>query len=264
MLFMKILFIGDIVAKPGRQLVQKLLPGIRKKERIDFALANAENLAHGRGVTKETLDEMLGSGVDYFTSGNHVFHQENFAEILNDESFRILRPANYPSDLPGRGFTKLDLNGINLLLVNLSGNTLIKGPLSDPFRKADEILDQFLTEKQLVTIIDFHAELTSEKRAFGFYLDGRVSAVLGTHTHVGTIDSQILPQNTAYITDVGMTGSYDSVLGVEKEIIIENQMNPFPQRFEWEKEGRKIFNSVVLDFDKNGRAKKIKRLDILE
>lgn len=261
---MKVLFIGDIVAKPGRELVKKLLPNLRKSKKIDFVIANVENLAHGRGVTPETLDEMLQSGVDFFTSGNHVFHQKDFARILSDESFRILRPANYPSDIPGKGFAKIDLSGFTLLLVNLSGATFIKGPVSDPFRKADEILSQYQAEKNLITIIDFHAEITSEKKALGFYLDGRVAAVLGTHTHVGTVDVGLLPKGTAYVSDVGMTGSFDSVLGVAKEIIVENQMYPYPQRFEWEKEGRKIFNSVVLDFDKNGKAKKIKRLDILE
>lgn len=261
---MKILFIGDIVAKPGRELVKKLLPDLRQKEKIDFVIANAENIAHGRGVTAETLDEILQSGVDFFTSGNHVFHQKDFAKILSDESFRILRPANYPNDIPGKGFAKIDLADFTLLLINLSGSVFIKGPVFDPFRKADEILAQYQTEKNLITIIDFHAEITSEKKALGFYLDSRVSAVLGTHTHVGTVDATVLPKGTAYVTDVGMTGSFDSVLGVAKEIIIENQMYPYPQRFDWEKEGRKIFNSVMLDFDKNGKAKKIKRLDILE
>jgi len=261
---MHILFIGDIVAKPGRDLVKKLLPNLRKKEKIDFVIANAENLAHGRGVTAETLDEMLQSGVDFFTSGNHVFHQKDYERILNDESFRILRPANYPDDIPGKGFAKIELADFTLLLVNLSGAAFIKGPVSDPFRKADEILAQYQAEKNLITIIDFHAEITSEKKALGFYLDGRVSAVLGTHTHVGTVDAAILPKGTAYVSDIGMTGSFDSVLGVAKEIIIENQMYPFPQRFDWEKEGRKVFNSVILDFDQKGKVKSIKRLDTLE
>lgn len=261
---MKVLFLGDIVAKLGRQTVEKILPDLKRREKIDLCFANGENLAGGRGVTEGTLDEMMTAGIDYFTSGNHVFYQNDFERILSEESFRILRPANYLSNVPGRGYTKINFKKFTILLINLSGTSFMKGPLTDPFKTADEILEKFKDEKsRLVTIVDFHAETTSEKQALGFYLDGRVEAVLGTHTHVGTIDLNLLPKKTLFVSDIGMIGSKDSVLGVEKDIIINQQMFPYPQRFIWEEKGQAVFNSVLFEVGTNGGVKKSKRIDLL-
>lgn len=257
---MRILFLGDIVGKLGRQTASKILPSLKEEVGPDLIFANAENLAGGRGVTVDTLDEMLSLGIDYFTSGNHIFYQDGFAEILNDESMRILRPANYPSDVPGRGFIRLETKtGETVLLVNLSGISLIKGPLSDPFRTMDAILEQ---EKAAGTIcvVDFHAELTSEKQALGFYLDGRAAAVVGTHTHVGTVDCRILPKGTAFVSDIGLVGSLDSVLGVEKEVIIDNLKYPYPRKFRWVERGPAVFNAVSIEVVA-GQAKDIQRVD---
>ncbi|MBM4401826.1 MAG: YmdB family metallophosphoesterase [Candidatus Cloacimonetes bacterium] len=255
---MRILFLGDIVGKVGRETVKKVLPELRKKHQVDFVFANGENLAGGRGVTAATIDEMLACGIDYFTSGNHVFFREGFAEILGDESMRILRPANYPEDVPGRGFVNLD----KLLLINLIGTTWMEGPAACPFRTVDEILNHLpLTTYQIPVIVDFHAEATSERQAMGFYLDGRVSAVIGTHTHVPSADAKILSNGTGFVTDVGMVGALNSVLGVIPEKIIEKQKFPYPVRFEWVKKGPAVFNSVLLSLDAQGKTNDIKRLD---
>ncbi len=276
MFIMNILFIGDIVGRVGRQAVKEALPELRKKHKLDFIFANAENLAGGRGVTTATIDEMLACGIDYFTSGNHVFYHDNFAEILNDDSLRILRPANYPSDVPGRGFVNLNVeNGHlsrgealrdapSLLLINLIGTTWMEGPAACPFRTIDKILKNHLAEKltRCPAVIDFHAEATSERQAMGYYLDGRVSAVLGTHTHVPSADAKILPKGTAFVTDIGMVGAKNSVLGVTPALIIKKSKYPYPVRFEWVKKGPAIFNSVLLSIDTKGKTKDIKRLDL--
>lgn len=263
---MNILFLGDIVGKVGREAVKKVLPELREKHELDFVFGNAENLAGGRGVTAATIDEMLAAGIDYFTSGNHVFFRDDFAEILNDESMRILRPANYPDDVPGRGVAELKIKNEKvkkLVLVNLIGTTWMEGPAFCPFRAIDKILKSRLAEKltRCPAVVDFHAEATSERQAMGYYLDGRVSAVLGTHTHVPSADAKILPEGTAFVTDVGMVGAKHSVLGVEPEKIIEKLKYPHPVRFEWVKKQPAIFNSVLISLDTKGKTKDIKRLD---
>lgn len=256
---MNILFLGDIVGKVGREAVKKILPELRKKHDLDFVFGNAENLAGGRGVTADTIDEMLQAGIDFFTSGNHVFFREGFAEILNDESMRILRPANYPDDVPGRGFVELD----KLVLVNLIGTTWMEGPAACPFRTIDKILENQLTNKpdNQMIIVDFHAEATSERQAMGYHLDGRVSTVVGTHTHVPSADAKILSNGTSFVTDVGMIGASNSVLGVSPAKIIEKLKYPYPTRFEWVKKGPAIFNSVLISLDTQGKTIDIKRLD---
>lgn len=288
---MNILFLGDVVSRLGRQAVKEVLPDLKIKRGIDLVFANVENLAGGRGATPDTLDEMLGSGVDYFTSGNHIFWQENFEEILKDESFRLLRPANYPKDIPGRGWTEIKLevhpkvehsslqsspdselnsgseqdSEFKVVLINLIGKSYMKGPILDPFRTIDSILEKVLTTtdnaQPVVTVVDFHAESTSEKRVLGFYLDGQVSAVVGTHTHVPTADASLLPLGTAYVTDVGMVGSLNSVLGVKPKIIVDFLKYPYPKRFEWVKKGPTIFNSVLISVDNRGKTKSCLRLD---
>jgi 2',3'-cyclic-nucleotide 2'-phosphodiesterase len=246
---MKILFIGDIVAKPGRDAVNKILPKLRQEKEIDFVIANAENLAHGRGATEETIREMQDAGIDYFTGGDHLFWQRGFEDVV--DSFPVVRPANYPEPYAGNGEALITLkNGKKILLINLIGRTSfssLNNLLEDPFRQADYILEKYKDEKDLITIVDFHAEATSEKAALGFYLDGRITALVGTHTHVPTCDARVLPLGTMFITDVGMTGNIDSVLGVKKEIIINLFLTAKNQRFEWENAGKTAFRSVLLD-----------------
>jgi len=256
---MKILFIGDVVAGPGRNVVKEVLPTIKKEQKIDLVLANAENLAGGRGITKETVQELVFCGIDYFTSGDHVFWQKGTEEIIDE--LPVLRPANYPSGTAGKGIKEIDTgkNG-KVLLINLIGRTSFGNTFSlsdDPFTKADKILDQYDKDDYKAIIVDFHAEATSEKSAFGFYLDGKVTAVIGTHTHIPTCDNRVLPEGTMFITDVGMTGAIDSVLGVEKEIIINLYKTARNQKFEWKSTGTKAFRSVLLDTV----ASTIKRLD---
>jgi 2',3'-cyclic-nucleotide 2'-phosphodiesterase len=246
---MKILFIGDIVASPGRDAVKKILPELKKEQNIDFVIANAENLAHGRGATTETIREMQDAGVNYFTGGDHLFWHRGFEDEVDD--LPIVRPANYPAGTPGKGYALLEpKEQQSILLINLMGRTSFGSTtslLEDPFRKADEILEEHRGISPLITLVDFHAEATSEKQALALYLDGRVTAVLGTHTHVPTCDDRLLPEGTMYVTDIGMTGNIDSVLGVKKEIIISLFLTAQNQKFEWENAGKTAFRSVILD-----------------
>jgi len=256
---MKILFVGEIVAKPGREIVSKFLPEIIKTNKVDLVFANAENLSGGRGVTEEKLDQMKLVGVDYFTSGEHIFWEKGTEDII--DKLPILRPANYPLGTPGEGYKIIDAgkNG-QVLLINLMGVTSYSGKnafLDNPFAKVDEILEETKDQEFVAKIVDFHAEATSEKYSMGFYLDGRVDAVVGTHTHVPTCDNYVLPKGTLYVTDVGMCGAVDSSLGVKADITIKMFKTAMNQRFEWESAGRKAFRSVLLDLE----AKSIVRID---
>lgn len=255
---MKILFIGDVVARPGRRYVQELLPDLIKKHNIDFTIANAENMAGGRGATVKTLEELMDVGVDFFTSGDHIFWQKGFEHEI--DNLPIIRPANFSEKQPGVGHKVVDGGKLgNILIINLMGRLSFNNTfVSDPFKMADEILKEYESEDIEFSILDFHAEATSEKAALGFYLDGRINAVLGTHTHVPTCDQRALPNGTLFITDIGMTGVVDSVLGVEKEIIIEQFLSGMNQRFEWENTGTKAFRSVLLDTQQNS----IERIDL--
>ena len=256
---MKLVFIGDIVAKPGRMAVIEVLPQIISEEKPDLILANAENLAHGRGITPDSLREMQDAGINYFTSGDHVFWQRDTDDLL--DTLPILRPANYPGDTPGKGYTLIDTGSKGkILLINVMGRTSFGGIysyLEDPFRTCDTILAETSDENIVLRVIDFHAEATSEKYAFAFYFDGRVDAVVGTHTHVPTCDHRILPRGTAFVADIGMTGNVDSVLGVKTEIIQQLFLTARNQRFEWETTGKKALRSVIIDTQENT----IKRFD---
>jgi len=258
---MKILFIGDIVAKLGRAAVKEVLPGLAKKEKIDLVVANIENLAHGKGATADTIEEIRKAGVDIMTSGNHIWFRGEFVDVLSSDP-RILRPANYPADTPGFGFTYAKTARQKVLVINLLGRQWMNEPTDEPYRTIDAILlDQVEKEKPDAIVVDFHAEATSEKRAMGYFLDGRVTALIGTHTHIPSADAQILPKGTAFVTDVGMTGAALSVLGVEPEIIIKRQKDPYPVKFEWVEEGPKVFNSVLIETKKGKAAKSIVRID---
>lgn len=253
----KILFIGDIVGKPGRRAVAHFIPLIKKKEGIDFVIANGENLASGKGMTYGKYQEMIDAGVDYFTSGNHIWNNADFIPCLNDKKVKVLRPANYPETLPGRGFAEVKVKGVKLAIINLQGRVFMKDDIEDPFITGKNIVDDF---KNSIIIVDFHAEATSEKMALGYYLDGLVSAVLGTHTHVQTADEKILPFGTAFISDVGMNGPENSVLGVKKDIIIEKFLTQLPQSHKVAS-GDSIFNAVVIEINtKTKKANKITRI----
>ena len=250
---MKLLAIGDIVGKPGRRAIQVLLPELRKHYGVDMVVANAENLAGGRGVTLDTANEMLDAGIDVFTSGNHIWAQKEIIPYLNGE-MPIMRPFNYPPGVPGKGYI---VRG-HVMVVNLIGRTFI-GNFDCPFRAMDNLLAE-VEPKPSIIIVDFHAEATSEKIALGWYLDGRVSAVLGTHTHVGTIDTCVLPKGTAYVTDIGMTGPIYSVIGDNTDSVLHHFLTMLPHRMSVG-EGRVMFNGVLVDIDADsGKATNIERV----
>jgi metallophosphoesterase (TIGR00282 family) len=242
----KILFIGDIFASAGRKIVADHLQDIRSTEQIDLAIANAENAAGGFGITPSIAEELFAMGLDVLTSGNHIWDKKEIYEYFPRRP-NLLRPANYAGDIPGRGIILWpDRNGSPCAILNLQGRTYM--PVTDcPFRKADELLGS-LDPSVKVRFVDFHAEVTSEKMAMGWYLDGRVSAVIGTHTHVPTADTRILPGGTAYQTDVGMTGPYDSIIGVEKQVILQRFLTALPARMEAAKNAVEL-HSVILEVD---------------
>jgi len=246
-----ILAIGDIIGKPGRQAVSQLLPGLRQQYRLDLVMANAENAAGGLGLTLATARELLDAGADVLTSGNHIWAEREIIPYLDGE-MPILRPLNYPPGVPGKGYITVGRAAV----VNLIGRTFM-GDLDCPFRAIDQLLAKL---EQPIIIVDFHAEATSEKMAMGRYLDGRVSAVLGTHTHVGTIDAQLLPRGTAYVTDIGMTGPLDSVIGDDAEAVIQRFLTGIPHRLSVGK-GKVAFNAIMVKVDDNtGRAISIDRI----
>jgi 2',3'-cyclic-nucleotide 2'-phosphodiesterase len=251
---MLVLAIGDVIGKPGRQTVQRLLPGLKQQYDLDLVIANAENAAGGRGLTVSTATELLEAGVDILTSGNHIWDQKEIIPYL-DSNLPILRPMNYPAGVPGRGCLIQE----HIAVVNLIGRTFI-GSFDCPFKAMDQLLVGF-KNKYSVVIVDFHAEATSEKVAMGRYLDGRVSAVVGTHTHVGTVDARIFPGGTAHITDIGMTGPLDSIIGDDIQTVLNRFLTAMPHRLAVGS-GKNIMNSVLINIDdKSGQALSIERID---
>jgi len=252
----KILFVADIIGKPGREVVKDMLPRTKEDEDIEFVIANCENAAGGFGLTPKISREILSSGVDVITMGNHVWARKEISEIIEEEN--ILRPANFPSEVPGKGWTVIQAaNGIKVGVINLLGRVFMS-TLECPFRTADRIIEEINKETKIIAV-DMHAEITSEKVAMGWYLDGKVSAVIGTHTHVPTADERILPQGTAYITDVGMTGPLDSVIGIKKEIILKKYLTQMPIRFEVAGNDLVFAGAVVEVDEKTGKARSITR-----
>jgi len=248
-----VLAIGDIIGRPGRQAVQELLPDLRQQYGLDLVIANGENTAGGLGLTSTIAKELFNTGVDVLTSGNHIWAQKEIIPYLEGE-MPILRPLNYPPSVPGRGY----IVNSQVMVVNLIGRTFM-GDFDCPFRAMDKLLAE-LEPKPIVIIVDFHAEATSEKMAMGRYLDGRVSAVLGTHTHVGTIDAQLLPQGTAYVTDIGMTGPINSVIGDDTESVLRRFLTAIPHRLSVGK-GKVMFNAILVRIDDDtGRAISIDRI----
>ena len=256
---MRVLMIGDVIGKPGRDAVESLVPSLRREFSIDLVIANGENTAGGFGLTPDTVSDLLDSDVDVITSGNHVWRQKEIIPFLNEE-WPLIRPANYPPGTPGRGYIRLGSTAV----LNLMGRVFMN-TLDCPFRTADQILQEMTGVNPPKTIIvDFHAEATSEKQAMGWYLDGRVSAVLGTHTHVATADARVLPGGTAFVTDVGMTGPYNSVIGSDIDSVLEGFLTQMPRRLQVARPPA-ILNSVLLDIDdETGAATGIQRVDRME
>jgi 2',3'-cyclic-nucleotide 2'-phosphodiesterase len=247
-----VLIIGDVVGKPGRKAIVQLVQPLCAEYKVDMVIANGENAAGGRGMTPDTAQELLDAGVDVLTSGNHIWAQKEIIPFL-DSQMPILRPLNYPATVPGKGY--LIKNGV--AVISLIGRTFMDNFVDDPFRTMDKLLPELKTP---MIIVDFHAEATSEKIALGRYLDGRVSAVLGTHTHVGTVDSIILPKGTAYVTDIGMVGPIESVIGDDIESVLHHFLTSLPHHIEVGK-GKAMLNAILVRInEKDGRATSIERI----
>ncbi|MCU0666275.1 MAG: TIGR00282 family metallophosphoesterase [Candidatus Omnitrophica bacterium] len=255
---MKILFIGDIVSSPGREAVKKILPRLQKQYALDFVIANAENAAGGSGITRQVADELFDAGVSVLTSGDHIWKKKEIFEII-DRDPRILRPLNFPKGSPGKGADVFTASsGEKIAVVNLQGRVFMEA-LDCPFRAIDEQLED-LKKRAKVVIVDIHAEATSEKIAMGWFLDGRVSAVLGTHTHIQTADEKILPAGTAYLTDAGMTGPYYSVIGRRVEDVLKRFLTSIPVKFEVAQDDIQLHACLVEIDPASGKAILIKRL----
>ncbi len=255
---MRILFLGDVVGRPGRRGVAKVVPAWVARHDVTFAIANCENASGGVGIDPGAARELLACGIDVLTSGNHIWAKREIVDYLRDSDV-LLRPANFPADCPGWGYTvKPSRGGVPVGVVNLIGRVFM-GSADDPFRAVDAALEK-LRERAAVVIVDMHAEATSEKVAMGWYLDGRVSAVLGSHTHVPTADERVLPNGTAVLTDTGMCGPRDSVIGVRKEQVIQRFLTQMPTRFEVAT-GPVVVHAALVDVDEaTGRARSIERL----
>jgi 2',3'-cyclic-nucleotide 2'-phosphodiesterase len=256
---MKILMIGDVVAKPGRLAVLDRLQDLREQHQIDLALMNAENVAGGFSITPSLADQLFRAGIDVMTSGNHIFDKREAIDYIATQP-RLLRPANYPPGTPGSGVWTGEIKGVKVAVLNLMGRVFMP-PSDDPFRVVDSLLTTISADTK-VRIVDMHAEATSEKVAMGWFLDGRVSAVLGTHTHVQTADERILPQGTAYLTDLGMTGSYAGVIGMETADVITRFTSVIGKRAEHAKGGARICGAVVDVDERTGQARSIERLNL--
>ncbi len=255
---MRVLLIGDIVGRPGRQAVREIVPRLRAEREIELVIGNVENAAKGAGLTSNTAQELFAAGIDVMTSGNHIFDKKEVFQFIETET-RLLRPANYAPGVPGRGvWTGVTRGGNPVAVINLQGRVFM-APNDCPFRKADELLKHL--DKQII-LVDIHAEATSEKIAMGLYLDGRVSAVFGTHTHVQTADETILPKGTAYMTDLGMTGPYDGIIGTQQELVMGKFLRGMPTRFEPASGDARLCGAIVEIDEESFRAVSIERLMI--
>jgi metallophosphoesterase (TIGR00282 family) len=253
---MKILFIGDIIGKLGRKVCAQLIPELKTEFSPDLIIANAENSAHGYGITEKVYKELVEIGIEAITMGNHVWDKKETVRDI-DKLPLVVRPANYPPGVPGKDHLIIEKSGVKVALTNLSGRTFMP-PMDCPFQAIDKLLPKFNTN---LVIVDMHAEATSEKCAMGWHLDGKVSAVLGTHTHVMTADERILPYGTAFISDIGMVGAYNSIIGMNKEQILKRFRTQMPEKFEPTEKGPGLFNAVLLTVDNiSGRAKEIKAI----
>ena len=257
----RLLFIGDVVGKPGRELLRRGLNAIVAHHRIDLVIANTENAAAGFGLTPDIAEDLFEYGINVMTGGNHTWDKKEIVPYFAEQP-RLLRPANYPAGTPGTGaYVARAANGVQVGVVNVMGRVFMTA-IDDPFRVVVEQIEKVRADGARVVFVDFHAEATSEKVAMGWHLDGRVAAVVGTHTHVATADERVLPQGTAYITDVGMTGPHDSVIGVERQAVIQRFLTGLPQRFETASENPRL-NAVVVEANElTGRAVSIERVSV--
>ena len=257
---MRILFIGDIVGKPGRRAVHELLPELISSYQIDFVIANGENAAAGFGITREIVEDLFEARIDVLTMGNHVWDKKEILDFIADYE-SLIRPANYPGSALGRGSVVMpSVKGYHVGVINIMGRVFMN-PLECPFRTAEQEIEK-IRKRTKIILVDIHAEATSEKIAMGWFLDGKVTAVVGTHTHVQTADDRVLPGGTAYITDVGMTGPFDSVIGTRKELVLERFLTQIPNKFEVAK-GDVRLQAVLIDVDeKTGNALSIERLSL--
>jgi hypothetical protein len=256
---MKILMIGDVVARPGRLAVLERIQDLREQYDIDFVVMNAENVAGGFSITPRLADELFASGIDVMTSGNHIYDKREVIPYIERQP-RLLRPANYPPGSPGKGLWTGEVRGVSVAVINLIGRVFMP-PADDPFRSADELVNS-LPQDVKIRLVDMHGEATSEKSAMGWYLDGRVSAVVGTHTHVPTADERILPNGTAYLTDIGMTGSYAGVIGMDRKDVIARFTSAINKRAEHSTGDVRIC-AALLDIDETtGQAREISRLSV--
>lgn len=259
---MNILFVGDVVGSPGRDMVKEYVPRLKEKYRPHITIINGENAAGGKGITEKIYRGFLEVGAQAVTLGNHTWDNRDIFEFIDDAKYMV-RPANFPEDNPGKGIVYLKMNQDEIAIISLQGRTFMQA-IDDPFRKADELIEE-ARKRTPIIFVDFHAEATSEKLAMGWYLDGRVSAVVGTHTHVQTADNRVLPGGTAYISDVGMTGPYDGILGVDREVVIKRFLTNLPSRFEVPDTDKTQLGAVHIELDKKtGKAKKIERILINE
>jgi metallophosphoesterase (TIGR00282 family) len=256
---MNILMVGDVFGEPGRAAVARLLPRLRQEHAIDFCVVNVENAAGGFGVTPPMAKQILEQGADVMTSGNHIWDKREIVEYIAKENL-LLRPANYPTGTPGAGYVTLKTGPHKVAVLNLMGRVFMN-PIDCPFRKADEIVPELRRETPIV-LVDMHAEATSESVAMGWYLDGRVSAVVGTHRHVQTADERVLPGGTAYITDLGMTGPTDGVIGVDRDVILQRFLTQMPMRFEAARGPAALHGAIIVVDPESGRASDIRRLRV--
>lgn len=255
---MRVLFIGDIVGEPGRKAMKELLPKIVKREKIGFVIANGENTAGGSGITPMIADELLGYGVDVITSGDHIWKRKEILDRIAEDA-RILRPANYPGEAPGFGATVVaSKSGVDVGVINLIGRVFMQA-VECPFKVVEAEVNK-MKNKTRIIVVDMHAEATSEKVALGWFLDGTVSAIIGTHTHIQTADEKILPKGTAFLTDAGMTGPYDSVIGRKKEQILNRFITQMPTKFEMAENDIQLHGAIIDIDEKTGRAESIKRV----
>lgn len=257
----RVLMFGDVVAKAGRKAIAAVLPELKKQYAPDLTIANAENIAHGIGATERTINELKVAGVDFFTSGNHIWSKKEIVDIMNVPEPILIRPANYPPKSPGVGWRTITVDNTSVLIVNLQGRVFMAQDLDCPFRMLDTILEKEKGVK--IIIVDLHAEATSEKVALGYYADGRVSAFVGTHTHIPTADARILPKGTAYVTDLGMTGLRDSAIGANLAAVTEMFLTQrsHPDMHETPEEGIMVVNAVLIDIDPaTGKAHSIERI----
>jgi len=257
---LNILFIGDIVGELGREMLRQYIPLLKSKYQPDIIIANGENSAGGKGITLKIYHELISYGIDLITMGNHTWDNKEIFNFIDTQD-KIIRPANYPNGTPGKGYSLIKKNGLPIFaVINLQGRTYLPS-IDCPFQVVNKIIDEIRKVTNLI-LIDFHAEASSEKQALAWYLNGKISAIIGTHTHVQTADERILPLGTGYITDVGMTGPYDGIIGMEKETVIRKFITQLPIRFEVAK-GRGQLNAVILNIDNNtGMVKKIERIRI--